>query len=576
MSNMGSPTNSANSGSSRPSSPAGATGSSSASATTAAAASSSVTAAADGHGNLRRTSSSPEQIFKDFKGLFQKKKGEGAKSSSSGSSGSASNRASRRTSLLGPWIQNKSSVGNRGGGGAGGAAAVDSFDENRASGGKSGSDAGGRGSHTRSNRIMSSRYWGGQYRVCTNPSVLRKHLSTVEDGEYNDYVKNEVIGRVPIRAWVQIAGFCDITSTAHLMVVSRALREVANHTVLRQLGRIVTLDGERDLLEVISHPKQSCAEDLWLLQFFDPIQIELQKRSLQTAQMLQDLQSCVCIEDVVEVLRALQEHTQINFSMAKFHEAITAIKRNFDALGRDEWRVQVQPVLANVVRDCRFAAKRPPAPLELFETVQNSQTKNTLFKKKEEVKCNGSVWDGHDSEFMFTYFEGGTGELWHWPVENKKAKLVSSMKLGNQRPTGAAMGQTKKRFIAYGAQFQSTISVMRAHNSDWTRVPKTLDASRTSSLVEVINLTGHEGYVSSVQFLAQDRCVPAASSLSIACRPMVVCVCFGCVCVLCVCVCFLCVCVCFLCVFGGGCVCLCGGACRCVFGPWCARWWWMM
>jgi len=48
-----------------------------------------------------------------------------------------------------------------------------------------------------------------------------------------------------------------------------------------------------------------------------------------------------------------------------------------------------------------------------------------------------------------------------------------------------AMGQTTRRCIAYGAQFQSTISVMRAHNSDWTRVSKALDASKTSSLVEV-------------------------------------------------------------------------------------------
>ncbi len=69
------------------------------------------------------------------------------------------------------------------------------------------------------------------------------------------------------------------------------------------------------------------------------------------------------------------------------------------------------------------------------------------------------------------------------------------------------MGQTRKRFIAYGAQFQSTISVMRPHQSDWTRVPKALDASATSSLVEVITLRGHEGYISSVQFFAQDQCV---------------------------------------------------------------------
>ncbi len=66
-----------------------------------------------------------------------------------------------------------------------------------------------------------------------------------------------------------------------------ALREVANHTILKSLGAILTLDGERNLLEVLSHPKgKSCAEDLWLLRFFDPVQIELQKRSLRTAHVL--------------------------------------------------------------------------------------------------------------------------------------------------------------------------------------------------------------------------------------------------------------------------------------------------
>ena len=100
--------------------------------------------------------------------------------------------------------------------------------------------------------------------------------------------------------------------------------------------------------------------------------------------------------------------------------------------------MEVQPVLGRLVKESRFAAKPRPAALQLFETIQNSASKGNIFKKKkEEVKCNGSVWDGHDSEFMFTYFEGGQGELWHWPADNKKAKLISSMKLGNQRPTGA-------------------------------------------------------------------------------------------------------------------------------------------
>jgi hypothetical protein len=67
------------------------------------------------------------------------------------------------------------------------------------------------------------------------------------------------------------------------------------------------------------------------------------------------------------------------------------------------------------------------------------------------------------------------------------------------------MGHTKKRLIAYGAQFESHISVMRAHNSDWCIVPKQLDCSSSSSLCEVFLLTGHEGYVSSVQFFAQDK-----------------------------------------------------------------------
>ena len=260
---------------------------------------------------------------------------------------------------------------------------------------------------------MSSRYWGGQYRVCTDPSVLRKQLSEDSDG---DYVKNEVIGRVPIRAWIAIIGYSDITTKARIKVVSRALREVADHSILKQLESIATLDGERNLLEVISHPDKSCAEDLWLLQFFDPIQIELQKRSLATAQLLLELSSCVCIEDVVLVLKAMREHSEINFSIKTFHQAITEVKKNFDALGRDEWRVNVQPVLGAVVHDCRFIARRPPRPLELFESIENSQMKGNIFKKKEEVKCNGSVWDGHDSEFMFTYFEGGSGELWHWYV----------------------------------------------------------------------------------------------------------------------------------------------------------------
>ncbi len=59
---------------------------------------------------------------------------------------------------------------------------------------------------------------------------------------------------------------------------------------------------------------------------------------------------CVCIEDVVAVLRELRKLQEINFSMAMFHDAISEVKKNFDALGRDEWRVQVQPVLADVVR----------------------------------------------------------------------------------------------------------------------------------------------------------------------------------------------------------------------------------
>ncbi len=59
----------------------------------------------------------------------------------------------------------------------------------------------------RSARVMSSRYWGGQYRVCADPSALRMHLNTAENG---DYVRNEVIGRVPIRAWIEIIGFLGV------------------------------------------------------------------------------------------------------------------------------------------------------------------------------------------------------------------------------------------------------------------------------------------------------------------------------------------------------------------------------
>ena len=61
------------------------------------------------------------------------------------------------------------------------------------------------------------------------------------------------------------------------------------------------------------------------------------------------------------------------------------MKRNFDALQRDEWRLSVQPILGKVVRDCAFASGRKPPPLQLFESIENSQAKGNIFKKKEEV-----------------------------------------------------------------------------------------------------------------------------------------------------------------------------------------------
>ena len=66
-------------------------------------------------------------------------------------------------------------------------------------------------------------------------------------------------------------------------------------------------------------------------------------------------------------------------------KVLSEVKRNFDALERDEWRISVQPVLAQVVRDCRFKTGAVPMTLQLSESIENSQAKRTLFKKKAEV-----------------------------------------------------------------------------------------------------------------------------------------------------------------------------------------------
>ena len=81
--------------------------------------------------------------------------------------------------------------------------------------------------------------------------------------------------------------FLDISTMAHAKAVSKSVKEIVDHAILRRLESISTLDGERGLLDVISHPGTSCAEDLWLLNFFDPVQITLQTRALATAQLLQ-------------------------------------------------------------------------------------------------------------------------------------------------------------------------------------------------------------------------------------------------------------------------------------------------
>ena len=142
--------------------------------------------------DLKRSPSaqSPEAFFK---GLFQKKEARGSGSSTSGTLGGKKG-IPRRTSLLGPWLtQNKKNNDSAASGS--GRSAEDGFgtDEDdlgstggsRGRGGlersRSGAGGGGRrtGSAPRSSRVMSSRYWGGQYRVCTNPGVLREQLSMV-------------------------------------------------------------------------------------------------------------------------------------------------------------------------------------------------------------------------------------------------------------------------------------------------------------------------------------------------------------------------------------------------------------
>merc|ERR1711871_1550337 len=106
-------------------------------------------------------------------------------------------------------------------------------------------------------------------------------------------------------------------------------------------------------------------EDLWLLKFFQPAQLEREKMALATVAFLEDLKSCVCIEDVVLVLKTMQGSPEVNFTMAKLHEVLSEVKRNFDALERDEWLLSVQPVLAQVVRDCRFRTGAIPMTLQL-------------------------------------------------------------------------------------------------------------------------------------------------------------------------------------------------------------------